>query len=145
MAVSSSLDAGGVAAIMILAPSLSSRCLSPGSSHPLAPAQLVSWIPATRPGMTPLLGRLADGDARLGQLCQHRPRVLEDRRPVRHDARLVLEVAVALHLLPQRPQYRREVLLRLDRDARHAWSFTWLVVRLVLERVAAPLHQHGAV
>mgnify|MGYP003694197335 CR=1 FL=1 len=25
------------------------------------------------------------------------------------------------------------------------WSFALLVVRLVLERVAAPLHQHGAV
>src|SRR5689334_756949 len=65
MAVSSSLDAGGVAAIMILAPSLSSRCLSPGSSHLLAPAQLVSWIPGTRPGMTSSLGRLADNDAGL--------------------------------------------------------------------------------
>ncbi len=31
---------------------LSSRCLSPGSSHRLAPKQAERWIPGTRPGMT---------------------------------------------------------------------------------------------
>src|SRR5690606_2983389 len=30
----------------------SSRCLSPGSKPPLAPALVVAWIPGTRPGMT---------------------------------------------------------------------------------------------
>jgi hypothetical protein len=31
---------------------LSSRCLSPGSSAPHAPATVVGWIPGTSPGMT---------------------------------------------------------------------------------------------
>jgi glycosyltransferase involved in cell wall biosynthesis len=33
---------------------LSSRCLSPGSSPQRAPEQAGSWIPGTRPGMTPV-------------------------------------------------------------------------------------------
>ena len=78
--------------------------------------------------------------ALLGQLGQHRPRVLEDRRPVRHHARLVLEGAIALHLLPQRPKLLRAgplcVLMEM-RDIARLLLSSWPCPR-ARGRAAAP-------
>src|SRR3979411_1394921 len=43
---------GAVASRMRVIFMVSSRCLSPGSIVPLAPALADGWIPGTRPGMT---------------------------------------------------------------------------------------------
>ena len=55
--------------------------------------------------------------AGLGEIDQQRPGVPEDRRPVRHHPRLVLERAIGGHLVPQRPEFGRQIVLGLDRHA----------------------------
>src|SRR5262245_38838216 len=72
--------------------SMSSRCLSPGSSVPLAPAIVDSWIPGTSPGMTSELippQTAVNGDDGTGDVSGQR------RYEKAHEARDILGLAVA--------------------------------------------------